>query len=80
MKVLRGIHGASRWLSTSVRPDLAAAISMSAGTAGSATTSDPQKASAIVEVAKAEADLPLTTQLIPFDSIRFVSFSESAWG
>ena len=79
MKILRGLNGEIQWLATNTRPDLAAGVSISAGTVNKAEIGDLQHANKLVKTAKADSDIPLIFNPIPIDNIRFISFSDSSW-
>ena len=80
VRKFRGANGALQWLVTNTRPDLAAEVSISAGTAGVGITKgaivNVQK---IMRKAMSRVDVEIKFQPIPMKDLRFVTFHDAGW-
>ena len=80
LKSLRGINGALQWLTTNLRLDLAAQVSISASEISSPKISSLQKANKIIRQAQGHLTMKLTFQSIGLDRLVLGVFTDASWG
>ena len=78
VKSLRGINGALQWLTTNLRMDLAARVSLSASEIANPTIASLQTANKMIRQAQREENMTVTFQSISLDQLTIGTFCDAA--